>query len=135
MKNNHKHWEETIRAVVSQVSNLHISADNRLPIVRVRKCYLCLSRIIWQQSSNLLSFLPIRMWTMPWNIPMFLTMIPFSSSTWAWVSITLSRPLFSEWCFCKKIRFNLWYLDNIYNEEAKRKWMELTNAIKLCLLI
>lgn len=30
---------------------------------------------------------------------MFLTMIPFSSSTWAWVSITLSRPLFSEWCF------------------------------------
>lgn len=36
------------------------------------------------------------------QLPMFRTMIPFSSSTWACVSATWSVPLLSEWYFCNK---------------------------------
>lgn len=36
------------------------------------------------------------------QIPMFRTMIPLSSSTWACVSATWSVPLLSEWYFCNR---------------------------------
>ena len=117
-----------IQQAVLKVRNIHNSADNYLPILRIKKCYFSFSRMIWPQSSNLISFLPTYMHSMSWNIPIFLTMIPLSSSTWAWVSITLSRPLFSEWCFYKKIWFNLWYPDIIHNMKTKRGGMTLRKA-------
>lgn len=45
---------------------------------------------------------PCRGGTRRSRVPMFRTMIPFSSSTWACVSATWSVPLLSEWYFCNK---------------------------------
>lgn len=45
---------------------------------------------------------PCRGGTRSSRVPMFRTMIPFSSSTWACVSATWSVPLLSEWYFCNK---------------------------------